>query len=424
MQVQQHLLAAQQAMQGGDMREAERLLSAVLTTTPQHPQALFHLAQIRLGQKKVASAVDLLQRAEHADRTAAAIPLNLAFAFRAQGDSGREMEALNRALAIDPYYLPALLAKAQAAERSARPRQAARIYKDALAIAPPDEQLQPTLRTAVERARELVAENAANLERHLDSALAATRNRYSGTGLDRFEMCKQALLGRKKIYAQQPTMLHFPQLPAIQFYEREQFSWLTELEAASDEIREELLAVVEAGEQESRATGFRPYVQHPAGAPLNQWEALNHSPSWSAYFLWEDGERNEAHCARCPKTAAVAASMPLAKIPGYAPAVFFSVLQPHTRIPPHTGVTNIRLIVHLPLVVPENSGFRVGNDSRPFEAGRAWVFDDTIEHEAWNDSGQNRYILIFDIWNPLLTPVERELASELLIAMRSYYSAG
>src|SRR2546423_3780142 len=211
-------------------------------------------------------------------------------------------------------------------------------------------------------------------------------------------------------------MLHFPDLPAIQFYRDQDFPWLEDLEAHTAEIRDELLRI--AAPQKD----FQPYVQFSAGIPVNQWAELNHSPRWSAYFLWENGRRHPEHCAACPRTAEIVERMPLAHIPGYAPAVFFSVLEPHTRIPPHTGVTNIRLIVHLPLIVPEGCWFRVGNDTRAVVPGKAWVFDDTIEHEAGNDSESPRIILIFDIWNPLLTPMERELASALLAGLDSYYT--
>ena len=82
---------------------------------------------------------------------------------------------------------------------------------------------------------------------------------------------------------------------------------------------------------------------------------------------------------------------------------------PRTHIPPHTGVTNTRLTVHLPLIVPPNCGFRVGSETREWVPGKAWVFDDTIEHEAWNRSDAPRAVLIFDIWNPILTAAERDL---------------
>jgi aspartate beta-hydroxylase len=83
------------------------------------------------------------------------------------------------------------------------------------------------------------------------------------------------------------------------------------------------------------------------------------------------------------------------------------VLQPRTTIPPHTGSTNARITVHLPLVVPPGCRFRVGGETREWREGEAWAFDDTIEHEAWNDSDSPRAILILDVWNPLLSEAER-----------------
>jgi aspartyl/asparaginyl beta-hydroxylase (cupin superfamily) len=115
--------------------------------------------------------------------------------------------------------------------------------------------------------------------------------------------------------------------------------------------------------------------------------------------------------------------LPLCDICGYAPVAYFSVLQPRTRLPAHTGTTNTRSIVHLPLIIPERCGFRVGSQVRAWEAGKAWVFDDTLEHEAWNDSDQTRIILIFDIWNPLLTDAERDLVRALTIGVGRYYGA-
>ena len=105
---------------------------------------------------------------------------------------------------------------------------------------------------------------------------------------------------------------------------------------------------------------------------------------------------------------------------GYAPTAMFSALEARTHIPPHTGSTNVRLLAHLPLLLPGPARFRVGNETREWRMGEAWVFDDTIEHEAWNDADALRVILIFDVWNPLLTEVERELVNALLAARKGF----
>ena len=218
---------------------------------------------------------------------------------------------------------------------------------------------------------------------------------------------------------QDPLLLCFPRLAPIPFHDRALFPWLGEVEAATEMLREELFTVL----REDRAK-FAPYIQFPPGAPVNQWAELNYSPAWTSFFLWRDGVRQNENCARCPGASALLDRLPLAHQRGYGPSAMFSVLSPRTRIPPHTGSANTRLIAHLPLILPPSCGFRVGNDSRDWRMGEAWVFDDTIEHEAWNDSEETRVILIFDVWNPLLTQAERELVCEMMEALNTYNTEG
>jgi aspartyl/asparaginyl beta-hydroxylase (cupin superfamily) len=106
-------------------------------------------------------------------------------------------------------------------------------------------------------------------------------------------------------------------------------------------------------------------------------------------------------------------------LPGRSPSILFSLLRPGARIPPHTGILNTRLICHLPLVVPPRCGFRVGNETREWVEGKAWVFDDTVEHEAWNFSDRTRVILLFEVWQPDLTASERDLVSAMFEAIDS-----
>jgi aspartate beta-hydroxylase len=195
------------------------------------------------------------------------------------------------------------------------------------------------------------------------------------------------------------------------------FSWLGELEAATGMIQAEL-----AGALQALSTDFKPYIQFPAGAPVNQWTDLNHSQRWSTLHLWRDGTKIADACAQCPQTTALLQRLPMAHQTGFAPTAMFSRLDPRTTIPAHTGSTNVRLIAHLPLVLPGPARFRVGNETRDWRLGEAWVFDDTIEHEAWNDADSERVILIFDVWNPFLSEAERALITALMLARRDYYA--
>ena len=393
---------AAQARRAGDVRGAKRLLEDLLVADPACVPALNSLGLLALAEKDVARAADLLNRAAELDPAAAPVWLNLAEARRAAGDVAAELVALDRALAIDPYLFPALFRKGQALEQSGRLAESAKPYGALLSITANSVNLPEPVQQALAHAREVVKSVGDAAFERMAGALEATNSRFPDADLSRARIYAEQLAGRRKVYQQQPTRGQFPFLPAFEFFDRALFPWFDGLEAATDDIHRELRALWDEG-----VDGFQPYVAFDETQPVNQWAELNHSPRWSAWFLWKDGIRQDQNCARCPATAAALEAVPLLDIPGKAPSVMFSILHPRTRIPPHTGFSNVRSTVHLPLVVPEGCGFRVGGETREWRPGRAWAFDDTIEHEAWNDSDRPRAILILDVWNPLLTDVEQ-----------------
>jgi aspartyl/asparaginyl beta-hydroxylase (cupin superfamily) len=407
---------ARELARAGRAAEATRLWQRVLEADPGNPDALLALAQTALAARDPRSALALLERAAASGRPQPMIELCAALAHKELGDAPAEAAATSRALAIDPYFYPALLHQARMLERQGKPRQAARVFRDVLKVMPERDRTNPSLQRAVQHAQGAVEQNTASLEHYLDSALSGLRREHAGAPLERFERSLQVMVGRRRMYQPEPVMLHYADLPPIQFYDDALFPWMGELEAATDMIRAELLSVLAEGRSE-----FQPYVRHPAGAPLEQWAELNHSPRWSTYFLWEHGRPVEPHCARCPQTAALLARLPMAELPNFSPTAMFSCLEARTSIPPHTGETNTRLIVHLPLIVPHGCWFRVGNETREWRRGKAFVFDDTLEHEARNGSDELRVVLIFDIWNPFLSAAERDLVGGLVNAVRSYY---
>ena len=339
--------------------------------------------------------------------------LSLAAVLRTLGEPDNELSTLERALAIDPLHLVALLQKATVLDLMNKPRAAASIYENALRTVASDARLPAPIEAHIAHARQRVAANAARLAALLDDRLhAISASASSSAERGRFDRCIDRVLGRNRVYSPEPTGLLFPFLANYEFYSRENFPWLANLEAATGDIRQELLTVLDADRG-----GITPYIAYDAGLPLKQWRELNHSARWGAYFLWNEGGRVEPHLARCPKTAAALAATPQVDIPERGPTAFFSLLEARTHIPPHTGVTNSRLTVHLPLIVPPGCRFRVGGETREWRAGHAWVFDDTIEHEAWNDSDTPRAVFIFDVWNPQLTNLERDLVRAATVAM-------
>lgn len=344
------------------------------------------------------------------------VKMQKALIYRMSGALPSALAALDEALALDPYNFLALLSKGAVVEKLEGAKVAARVYENAIKLAPADSDLPPNLKTPLARARQVVEETREALAKYLADQVGSVEGAGSELAQRRLEEAIGIYAGVRKVYQHEPLLLHYPRLPAIPFFPRALFPWLPELEAATPTIQAELAQALA-----TRMDAFAPYIQYPPEAPVNQWEELNHSKRWSSLFLWKDGMRNDAVCAACPQTAALLDRLPMAHQPGFAPTAMFSALDAHTRIPPHTGSTNVRLLCHLPLVLPGPAAFRVGNETREWKLGQAWVFDDTIEHEAWNDANALRVILIFDVWNPFLEPGERERINALMVARNAFY---
>ena len=408
------LQASKAEAAAGRMSESDQLLARLARQAPNHPAVLNELGVRMLNRGAAEQAHALFQRATAGDPRHPALWANLASSLNALGRRPEEMDAIEKALELEPRHLSALLQKGAYFEQSGDVRSAARTYQNALACIPPGAEAPPAIRDALTHAKAVVDADLAALTAALEQPLAAVRERHGGGQQRRVDLCLDTLMGKRQTYYSQPTWMYFPQLPAIEFFERSDFPWLDALEAASEQIRAELLRVLLSDRE-----GLQPYIDFPNSMPLDQWKDLNRSRRWSAYFLWNQGTANAGHIARCPHTArALEEFVPRPRIESRAPTAFFSILEPKTRIPAHTGVTNTRMTVHLPLIIPEGCGFRVGATTREWQPGKAWVFDDTIEHEAWNDSDTPRAILIFDIWNPLLTAAERDMiqtATELYV---------
>lgn len=393
---------AAEAWRQGRPEAASDLLETLVEADPRHPAALSTLGMIALNRGDSGRAVAWLERATEAEPKAAPIWFNLFQALDLAGEPERALAGLDRALIADPNYLPAILMKADLLDRLGRGPESLALYRAIIASGPGLDGLpDPVLRS---HARGLAKVKADDERRaaELEAPFAAVRAAWPGADFGRATAYLEQSVGLRKVYVQQPVAGHFPYLPALEFFPREHFPWLARLETKTEEIRRELLAVLDRG-----GAGFEPYVAFDPTLPANQWAQLNHSRRWSAWFFWKDGERQDDNCVRCPATTALLESLPLLDLPGKGPTAMFSILDPHTRIPPHTGSSNVRATIHLPLVVPGECGFRVGSQVRRFEVGKAWAFDDTIEHEAWNDGDQPRAILIVDSWNPLLTEAER-----------------
>jgi len=412
------MASAEQALEQGRRSDALTFVARARALAPTNPDVLAAAGILTLRSGDASQARALIDEAVNLDPGNPRYLVNRAIVLRELKDQEGERQALDAALALDPYFFTANLQKGSLLELQGKRKQAATAYHAALSSLPRGVALPPALRPVLERAQQFVQAHFRELEELLSTRMAPLRERYSGVAQDRVDDCLAVFLGRKRVFNSQPTMTHFPRVPAVSFFERRDFPWIEKVEAATDDIRQELLQLLEARRQD-----FVPYVSHAPGVPLNQFRDLNNSLCWSALFLYQDGRSQQQHIDLCPRTMAALANAPLHEIPNRAPTVWFSRLEPKTRIPPHTGATNTRLIVHIPLIVPPGCGFRVGSEVREWRPGTALVFDDTIEHEAWNDSDEQRVVMIFDIWNPFLTPAERDLMTAATTGIAEFFDS-
>jgi aspartate beta-hydroxylase len=366
---------------------------------------------LRAGNASQARA--LFARALEAGATGDAALLGMAYACRALGDSHGKIAAIERLLSTEPRNPRALIMKADHLAELGDARSATAYYSAALKSAPPPNQTPPDLAQELQRARAVCDRYAAQYQDYILGRLAA-QGFDPARSSRRFAESLDIVLGKKRIYLQEPKYYYFPGLPQIQFYDREAFPWLAEVEAATDDVRAELLEVL------NEPDAFAPYVQGRSNRPRKEEAGMLDNPAWSAFYLWKDGAPVRENAARCPRTMEALRSAPLARVPNRSPSILFSLLRPGAHIPPHNGLVNTRLICHLPLIAPDNCRFRVGNEERSWVKGRAWLFDDTIEHEAWNESAETRVILLFDVWRPELTAEEHQLVISLFEAIDAH----
>jgi ornithine lipid ester-linked acyl 2-hydroxylase len=175
------------------------------------------------------------------------------------------------------------------------------------------------------------------------------------------------------------------------FFSAAQFPWAKDLENNWRVIREELDQVLEHREDLPNFQDISPDQKH-----------LSKGNMWKTFFFFAYGLDAPANAARCPRTLTL-----LKAIPG-AQTAFFSILSPGMHIPAHCGPYKGVVRCHLGLIVPEpkeQCRIRVADQIAHWEEGKAMFFDDTYEHEVWNDTGGVRVVLFMDVLRPLSFPM-------------------
>jgi len=181
----------------------------------------------------------------------------------------------------------------------------------------------------------------------------------------------------------------FSQVETTPFIDPRQFEWHELVTSEWTKVQSELKAVLSAVDK-------IPIHQEI----VEEAKPLTDDDKWLSYFFYVYGQRFEKQCSECPDTARL-----LQQIPGMKTA-FFSILSPGKRLPPHRGPYRGVMRYHLPLLVPQHGpcGIRVGDQTATFEEGVGIMFDDTYEHEAWNDTKETRVVLFLDITRPMKFP--------------------
>lgn len=339
----------------------------------------------------------------------------LARACFAAGDAAGEMAALAARIKAVRGDIGAILAMAEAKRRSGDTRAAMSFYKLALATAGRDAAVPPQLTPALIRAEAYVTEADREFSEHLFGQLAKS-GITPASAPPRVAEALRLLSGEQPLYLQQPSMFYFPGLAQRAWWDAAEFAWAAPLEAATEAISAELEALIDSG------SAFTPYVQASADRPPPNNPLLD-KPDWGAAWLLKDGKLVDGIADACPATIAALALAPQPVIPLRAPLALFSRLKPGTHIAPHFGMLNTRLICHLPLIVPDECGLRVGGEARSWQRGKLTIFDDSFEHEAWNRGTSDRTVLLFEIWRPDIDATERAYLTQIFSAIDSYSEA-
>jgi aspartate beta-hydroxylase len=398
---------ARSLLRQGRIAEAERLFALALEVAPDDPQALSVVAIAAMRAGDLRRARQLLEHAVKKNPGDALVHHHLGRVCDADGDLKGSLAAHGAAALIRPDLHAARLFLALALERAGEPRAALLQFSRTLNDAQMqghwvDVQSTPApLRPAVEHAVSVVRDGRRQAIAQLLEPLEKT---YGRASLDRVRACVRIYLREQAPEytdeRQRPTFLYFPGLGAQPYLDRAKFHWIEALEASTEAIRGELLALLPG-------TAGRERVFTSEELERQNLRGLDVPPSWNGYYFFRHGTRREDNCAACPITASALDRLPLNHVREHGPEVLYSVFTPGTHLLPHRGVTNTRLVGHLPLIVPENCALAVGGEVHAWEPGRVVVFDDTYEHEAWNRSKQTRVVMIFDIWHPSLTDAER-----------------
>jgi hypothetical protein len=368
-----------------------------------HNSSLIVEADQALARGDVQEAASLLELAAQRGRDSSTL-LRLATIRRSMGDLSGAIQAASAAVELAPRNFVMSLLLGSLREATGAIHAAERAYRMACRVAPLDLSFQAAMAKQLDRARSSV-EAASRWRKRLfdwqpapDCGLTPDEDR-------RLRGFRSNILENLDAGPLTPPLFLLPGIRGKKYFEPSSFPGLSDLEAATGGIRDEFLGIAEGLDLKLVQSSMGNHATRSEGSSTGKWSMIP---------LIRNGVVVEEFASRCPLTIALASQLGMPRLGFISPSLYFSVLEPGSRIAPHSGITNARVIAHLPLIVPNRCGFRVGGETREWEVGRAMVFDDITTHEAWNDSSETRVVLIADLWRPELSVAERRGVEELM----------
>ena len=401
----------------GQVLQAELLFQDIVKESPGNVPASRALAQLALFRGDAVRAVELLHELVRTHPNDAQLVLDFAPALVAAGQLIDVVLMLESAAERHPKHHSIWLLLGQARQAAGDDAGALQAWYEAVVGAQcegrwkdesttPRHLLEPVIH-AIERVRvgrrellfgayeDLRKCYGANELKRVDRALRGYLREWSSTPTDK---------------RQRPKFFFFPDLPNGPYHDPFLHPWAGKLSSSFAAIREDALRVLAEDQH------FQDFLRLSPHAKVEDYlRGEGVVLAWEAFFFYCCGERFDVNHARCPWTSEILKSIDLCRIADQAPEICFSVLQSGSHILPHYGVSNVRLVMHLPLLVPPDCALNlIDVGEHHWQEGQLVMFDDTFQHEAWNRSGQTRIVLLMDCWNPHLTPVERVAVKQLI----------
>ncbi|XP_047012690.1 aspartyl/asparaginyl beta-hydroxylase isoform X13 [Ictalurus punctatus] len=419
--IKSEINAAEKLRKKGKVEEALHAFEALVQKYPQSPRSRYGKAQAEDDMAEKLRSNDMLLKAVNTYREAAELPDAPADLIKAtlkrradrQQFLGRmrgSLATLERLVQIFPEDIALKNELGVAHLLIGDNKGAKRVYEEVLAVAPSDG-FAKVHYGFILKSENKIAESIPYLKEGLESGAPGTDDGrfyfHLGDALQRVGDPTQAhewyeVGYRRGHFASvwQRSLYNVPGLRAQPWWTAKETGYtdlVQTLERNWMTIREEALAVLDAN----------------SGLFLPEDENLRETGDWSQFTLWQQGRKVGSSCQSVPKTCALLERFKEATTCKRG-QIKFSVMHPGTHVWPHTGPTNCRLRMHLGLIIPPRGcRIRCTNQTREWEEGKVLIFDDSFEHEVWQDADSHRLIFIVDVWHPELSQSQRHALSPI-----------